>query len=45
MKEKVCVWMLYGFMSVNIKLGVGKVFLRFFYRKYVEWGVDFSKKN
>lgn len=45
MKEKACVWMPHGFMSVNTKLGAGKAFLRSLYRKYAEWGVDFSKKN
>jgi len=43
-KEKACVWMSHGFMSVNIKLGAGKAFLRSLYRQYAEWGVDFSKR-
>lgn len=44
MKEKACVWMPHGFMSVNTKLGAGKAFLRSLYRLYAEWGVDFSKR-
>ncbi|WZY78819.1 hypothetical protein YC2023_025203 [Brassica napus] len=45
MKEKACVWMPHGFMSVNTKLGAGKAFLRSLYRKYAEWGVDFIKHD
>lgn len=44
MKEKACVWMPHGFMSVNTKLGAGKAFLRSLYRQYAEWGIDFSKR-
>jgi len=43
-KERACVWMSHGFMSVNTKLGAGKAFLRSLYRQYAEWGVDFSKR-
>ncbi|ESQ32846.1 hypothetical protein EUTSA_v10003806mg [Eutrema salsugineum] len=45
MKEKACVWMSHGFMSVNTKLGAGKAFLRSLYRQYAEWGVDFIKHD
>ncbi|KAF8052030.1 hypothetical protein N665_1625s0005 [Sinapis alba] len=45
MKEKACVWMPHGFMSVNTKLGAGKAFLRSLYRQYAEWGVDFIKHD
>nr|VDD26119.1 unnamed protein product [Brassica oleracea] len=45
MKEKACVWMPHGFMSVNTKLGAGKAFLRSLYRQYAEWGIDFIKHD
>ncbi|XP_010502554.1 PREDICTED: uncharacterized protein LOC104779848 [Camelina sativa] len=44
-KEKACVWMSHGFMSVNTKLGAGKAFLRSLYHQYAEWGVDFIKHD
>ncbi|KMT07776.1 hypothetical protein BVRB_6g146990 [Beta vulgaris subsp. vulgaris] len=45
MKERKCVWMPHGFMSVNTKLGAGKAFLRSLYEQYAEWGVDFVKND
>ncbi|KAK2636601.1 hypothetical protein Ddye_031393 [Dipteronia dyeriana] len=45
LKERACVWMPHGFMSVNTKLGAGRAFLRSLYRQYAEWGVDFVKHD
>ncbi|XP_021743565.1 uncharacterized protein LOC110709651 isoform X2 [Chenopodium quinoa] len=45
MKDKKCVWMPHGFMSVNTNLGAGKAFLRSLYEQYAEWGVDFVKND
>ncbi|KAK4376939.1 hypothetical protein RND71_003235 [Anisodus tanguticus] len=44
-KERTCAWMRNGFMSVNIKLGAGKAFLRSLHQQYADWGVDFVKHD
>ncbi|MED6168264.1 hypothetical protein PIB30_010325 [Stylosanthes scabra] len=43
--ERACAWMPHGFMSVNIKLGAGRAFLRSLYEQYAAWGVDFVKHD
>ncbi|XP_004502389.1 uncharacterized protein [Cicer arietinum] len=44
-RERACAWMPHGFMSVDIKLGAGKAFLRSLYEQYAAWGVDFVKHD
>ncbi|CAK9312395.1 unnamed protein product [Citrullus colocynthis] len=44
-KSRACGWMHNGFMSVNVKLGAGKAFLRSLYQQYADWGVDFVKHD
>lgn len=45
MKDRACKWMPHGFMSVDLKTGAGKAFLRSLYTQYAEWGVDFVKHD
>lgn len=44
-KERPCVWMKNGFMSVNTKLGAGRAFLRSLHQQYAGWGIDFVKHD
>ncbi|XP_058079032.1 uncharacterized protein LOC131227277 [Magnolia sinica] len=45
LREKPCVWMDQGFMSVDTDLGAGRAFLRSLYQQYADWDVDFVKHD
>lgn len=42
MKDRLCIWMPHGFMSVDLQTEAGKAFLKSLYTQYAEWGVDFG---
>ncbi|KAK9707460.1 hypothetical protein RND81_07G198800 [Saponaria officinalis] len=44
-RERTCVWMSPGFMSVNTTLGAGRAFLQSIHQQYADWGVDLVKHD